>query len=61
MHGGEHLRVLTHAEIIVGAPHGDIVAAIVVAACGGGELAGVTFEIGEDAVTALRAQGIELL
>ena len=28
MHGGEHHRVLAHAEIVVGAPHGDVADAV---------------------------------
>ena len=49
--------MLAHAEIIVGAPDGDVVAEIVVERAR--ELAGAPLEIGEHAITPLGAQRVQ--
>src|SRR3990170_3103138 len=53
MHGGEHLGMLTHAEIIVAAPDGDgpLRPPVMDARRRVGDL--MAFDIGEDAVTSL--------
>src|SRR5690606_20274752 len=60
VHGRDHLRVLAHAEIVVGAPDGDVADGIGRMTQGCGEGAGRAFEFGEDAVTTLLAQGVQL-
>jgi hypothetical protein len=48
VHGGEHGRVLAHAQIIVGAPDGDLALIVgLVAVNRGGEPPGNPFDIGK--------------
>ncbi len=55
-HGAHHLRVLAHAEIIVGAPDHDVARAFRRMPHRMRETAGDAFEVGEDAVTPLVMQ-----
>ena len=59
-HGGHHLLVLAHAEIVVGTPHGDLGGlAVRLAPLRRGEAPGDALDIGEDAVAALAVQLVE--
>jgi hypothetical protein len=60
MHRGEHLRVLAHAEIVVGAPDGDLPRLAGIVADGARKAAGLTLDIGEDAVAPLAPKPVEL-
>src|SRR5690606_4573341 len=54
LHGGDHRRVLAHAEVVVGAPDDHFLLRTVSAAAHGlGELPAHALEIGEDAVAPL--------
>ena len=59
VHGGQHDRVLGHAQIVVGAPDGDRPGAGVGEVPGGRELAPVAANVGEDAITALGFQRVQ--
>ena len=56
VHGGEHGRVLAHAEVVVGAPHGDGPGAVRREVLRGREAAAVAPDVGEHPVAALRLQ-----
>ena len=58
VHGGDHRGVLAHAEIVVGAPDGDLLLLGPVVG-GAGEAPGLALEIGEDAVAAFGPQRVE--
>ena len=58
-HGADHLRVLGHAEIIVGTPDDDVALAFGRVPMGVREPAGDALEIGENAISALVAQFIQ--
>src|SRR6476646_6300811 len=61
VHRGEHLWMLAHAEIIIRAPHGNVLnVAILGPALGMGKLTGLALEFGEDAVVARLAKTVEL-
>ena len=60
VHRREHLRVLAHAEVVVRAPDGDVGGAVADEAAGAREVAAAAGELGEDAVVALLAEGVEL-
>src|SRR5271165_3976523 len=60
MHRGQHLRMLAHAEIIVGAPHRYLAAAALGVVHRPREMPGSAFEIGKDAVASLAPQLTEL-
>ena len=51
MHRRQHLRVLTHAQIIVRAPDGDLARTVVTG--GGRKFALVPFQLGKVAIVAL--------
>ena len=55
-HGADHLRVLTHAHVVVGAPDHDIARAIRRMPDGMRKAAGEAFKIGEYPVAALVPQ-----
>jgi hypothetical protein len=59
LHCRQHRRVLTHDEIIVRAPHGDLGADPVIE--GARKAAAAPLEIGEDAIPPLGAQRAEAL
>ena len=59
LHCGQHRRVLSHAEIVVRAPHRHLGADAVVESAG--EAAAAPFEIGKDPISALGVQRIETL
>src|SRR6185312_2958128 len=56
MHRGEHLGMLAHAEIVVGAPDRDLGAEVV--AEGAGKGPGTALEIGEDPIASFGAQRV---
>ena len=56
-HGREHCRVLAHAEIIVGAPHGRFGADAMIV--GARKAAAPPLSIGEDAIAPLAMQRFE--
>src|SRR5262249_22185284 len=58
-HGADHLRVLAHAEIVVGAPDHDVARPLRRVPDGVREAAGDPFEVSEDAVASLVMQTIE--
>jgi hypothetical protein len=60
LHRLGHLRVLAHAEIVVGAPDGDLARAAVVVVHRPRKGAALAFQIGEDAVVAVVPQLVEL-
>ena len=49
----DHLRVLAHAEIVVGAPDDDLARLVARTPDGVGEAAGDALEVGEDAIAPL--------
>src|ERR1700756_295343 len=55
-HGGDHLGMLAHAKIVVGAPDYDLARPLRAVAEGIRECPGVSFDVGEYPVTALRFQ-----
>src|SRR6185312_10048118 len=55
-HGADHLGVLAHAEIVVGAPHHDAALALRGMPGGERETAGDTLKIGEYAIAAFVTQ-----
>ena len=59
VHGGEHGRVLAHAEVVVGAPHGDRPGAAAGEVLRGRELAPLAPDVGEYAVAALVPQRLQ--
>ncbi len=60
VHRVEHLRVLAHAEIVVGAPHGDFLrAATFMVALGPRKRAAPTLEVREDAIIAGVPKSVE--
>ena len=61
VHGGEHGGVLAHAEIVVGAPHGDGLGAAGREVAGGRELAAIAADVGEHPVAPLVAQRLQRL
>ena len=56
VHGVEHAGMLSHAQIIVGAPDGDLLLLTVHMADRPGEVADLPLEVDEDAVTAFAPQ-----
>ena len=60
VHRRDHLRVLAHAEVVVRAPDGDLGGPVADEAAGAREVAAAAGELGEDAVVALLAEGVEL-
>src|SRR6185312_2096728 len=58
-HGADDLRMLRHAEIVVGAPDHDIARTLRGVPHSVGETSGNAFEVGEDAIAALIAQSGE--
>ena len=61
VHGGEHRRVLAHAEIIVGAPHRHVADAALGEMIGGRVGPAAALQIGEDAVAAFLMQRLKVL
>ena len=61
VHGGENGWMLAHAEIIIGAPHGDFALFALPAVKRTGKPAPDTADIGKFAVTALRPQPVNAL
>src|ERR1700730_8072832 len=60
VHGGDHGRVLPHAEVVVGAPDGDGTRLpVALEVLGGGERTSVTLQVGKDAVPAFLADGFQ--
>ncbi len=59
VHGGQCSRVLAHAEIVVGAPYGDLANFTIDMAGGPGERSALAFEIGEYPIVAAFAQPVE--
>lgn len=59
MHRRQNLRVLAHAKIIVRAPDRDLAPLAMMG--GGGEIAAVTFQLGEMAVVAIFLEAGELV
>ena len=60
MHGIQHIRVLTHAKIVIRTPHRYLTTNTLVMACGAREFATASFQIGKDAVSAFTAKAIKL-
>src|ERR1700742_4136663 len=60
MHGGEHLRVLAHAEIVVRAPHRDVALAAGAVMGRFGKGSDLALEVGEHAIAPLAAKTIKL-
>jgi len=61
-HGGDDLRVLAHAEVVVAAPDHDLFSGTGAAGNmpqGDGKAAGAAFEVGKDAIAALGLQGVD--
>ena len=61
VHGGEHGGVLAHAQIVVGAPHGDGLGAASGEAAGSRKLAAIATDVGEHPVAPLIAQRLQRL
>ncbi len=61
VHGRQHQRMLAHAEIVVGAPDGDLAVAARVVMGGVREAAGPPLEIGEHPIPPLAPQAGELV
>ena len=61
MHGGEHHRVLAHAEIVVGAPHRHVAGAFAGELIGGGVGPAAALQLGKDPVAAFAVQRLEVL
>ena len=61
VHGLDHARVLPHAQVVVGAPHGDRRLAALAVVRRLREVAGVAFQVREHPVVALPTQPVELL
>ncbi len=61
VHGGEHVRILAHAEVVVGAPHGDLLALAAEVADRAREGAGLALKLGEDPVTPLGPEPVDLV
>ena len=60
MHSRQHRRILSHAEIIVRAPHRHLILAGRVVMGRAREGAGAAFQIGKDTVATFTMQAIEL-
>ena len=60
VHGSAHDRVLAHAEIVVGAPHGHVVGATLGEVIGGGIGSAAALQVGEDPVAALLMQSLKM-
>ena len=58
-HGADHLRMLAHAEIVVGTPDHDIARALRRVPDRVREAAGDPFEVGENTVAPLVMQAVE--
>jgi hypothetical protein len=61
VHRRQDERVLAHAEIVVGAPDGDLGLAVAAVTGGARKGAGLALQVGEDPVVALVAQAGELI
>ena len=59
VHRRQHRRILAHAEVVVGAPDGDVRRAVQAVMGGAGERPGVALQLGEDPVTALGLEGVD--
>lgn len=59
LHRRDHLGMLSHAEIIVGTPDGDLLATVFGVARRLRELAGLTLEIGKNTVAAFLMQAVQ--
>ena len=59
VHRGEHLGVLAHAQIIVGAPNGYLLCGVAFDDFSFGERASAALHIGENPITALTLHGVE--
>ena len=57
VHGGKHGRVLAHAEIIVGAPHGHLAGAVPGVADGAREIALLALQLGKHPVASFANEG----
>ncbi len=53
LHGVDDLGILAHAEIVIAAPDGNLLHLIAAIVIGQGELSGLAFKVGEDAIAAL--------
>ena len=60
-HRSHYVRVMTHSEVVVGAPYGDLTLALGTVVVGLGERAAAPFHLREDAVVALFLQLVELI
>ena len=60
MHRRQHLRVLAHAEIVVGAPYRHLATAVAAIVHRPREMPGPAFEIGKDAIASLAPQFTQL-
>src|SRR5258708_12633327 len=58
-HGADHLRVLTHAEIVIGAPDHDVLRPLRGMPHRMREPAGDAFEVGKHPITPLVMQAVE--
>ena len=61
VHGGEHLRMLAHAEIVVGAPDGHAAPVALRKVVGRGVGPAAPFQVGEDAIAPLAMQRLKVL
>ena len=61
MHGRQHIRMLAHAQIIVGAPDSHVVLMIAVMAARSGELARAAFQVCKYPIATFLAQGFQFL
>ena len=58
-HGADHLRMLTHAEVVVGTPDHDVARSLRRVPGGVGKPAGDALEVGENAIAPLVMKAIE--
>ena len=61
VHGPQHVRMLTHAQIVVGAPDRYFARHTVLASRCSREISGMTLDIGEHPVAAFPVQMVDLL
>ena len=61
VHGGEHGRMLAHAEVVVGAPDGDRPGAAAHIVAGGGKTAAIAPDVGEHPVAAFILERLQRL
>ena len=60
VHGGKHGRMLAHAEIVVGAPDGDLAGAVPGVADGARKIALLALQLGEHPVASFLVKAGEL-